>query len=156
MSWIPFALMAGERLLSGGDKQTQTSPAQKPLAVNPWQNEALKSILAQYMGGGGEVGFGSAARQGRATLGRAMAGRGISPDSGVYQSALGQMLGQYAAADEQNRRNFGLNLVTAAPPLYSRGGQTTVQQGRGYGDRIGGAAGDIGTMMLLRDMGVFK
>ena len=105
----------------------------------PEQGDALRKMLEAYMGGNGEFGFGPAAQSMNATLGRTMAGRGISPTSGVYDSALGNSLAALASNDANARRMYGLNLATADPNIKLRR-QHGYTKGKASGTNIGASA----------------
>jgi len=137
MGWfIPIAAAVGSKLLGGAtSKKEETSGLTKyaqPRYVSPEQGSLLTQMLQRYMSGGGEFGFGGAAKQAQATLGAGLASRGISPTSGVAQSAMGQMLAQALAQDTAARRAYGLNLLQARPQTYTpwvRTSGKTVQPG---------------------------
>jgi len=122
-----------------GNKSLQFNQMQ---ALNPMQVQLQNALLGRFMGGGGEFGFGGGAKQAQATLGRAGQRRGISPDSGVMQSAMGGMLAQALQGDVQNRRNYGLGLMTQSPQHFlALQRQLGKQKGPGAGDYIGQAIG---------------
>jgi len=122
-----------------GNKSVQFNQMQ---ALNPLQVALQNSMINRYMGGGGEFGFGGAAKQAQATLGQGLARRGISPDSGVAQSAMGSMLSQALQGDVQNRRNYGLNLMSQGPQYFSALQRTLgKQKGPGFADHLGGVIG---------------
>lgn len=117
-------------------------------ALNPMQVQMQNQMLRSFMAGNGEFGFGRAARQGQDTLRSVMASRGISPQSPAYQGALAQVMANAAAQDTAARRQYGLNLLQAAPAHYqsltrqlARGEK---QEGGGLGGLIGAGLGMIG------------
>ena len=103
------------------------------------QGGLLRQMIGQFQAGG-DFGFGDYARSMQGTLGQGMARRGISPSSGVYQSALGNMLAQAGAQAGQNRMQYGLGLVQADPNLRLRqkwGFSKGKQSGFSFGGSIG-------------------
>jgi len=110
-------------------------------ALNPLQVGLQNMLLGGYMGGGGEFGFGAGAKQANATLARGLASRGISPDSGVAQSALGTALAQMQAADAERRKKYGLQLLQANPAYYNSASAR-------YGDKGGSGWGQVASTAM--------
>jgi len=110
------ALMIGGQALSSlfGPKPPEQFPSINAVGL-PGQVGLLERMIGSYGRGQGEFGFGPAAQQGSATLRNMMGQRGISPSSGVYNSALAQMLAQAMGQDVNARRQFGLGLAQARP-----------------------------------------
>lgn len=111
-------------------------------ALNPMQVQLQNQMLRSFMAGNGDFGFGQAAKQGQDTLASIMASRGISPTSPAYSGALAQVMAQAAAADTQNRRNYGMGLLQATPAHYQ---SLTRQLARGEKQEGGGLGGLMGT-----------
>jgi len=78
---------------------------------NPMQWNLYKMLKDAYTSGSGDYGLGSNIKAGMSNLQQMMADRGISPESGVYNSALSNMIAQATEADAASRRDYGLNLL---------------------------------------------
>jgi len=93
-----------------------SDPAQTYTGVGSLpQTNLLNSMILAAQQGSGEFGFGPAAQQGYQTMANQMGQRGISMDSGVAQSALGNMMQQAIAGDTASRRNYMMGLAQARP-----------------------------------------
>jgi hypothetical protein len=79
--------------------------------VNPAQQYLYNQMLAGLKGGGGDFGFGTSVKQGGSQLAQMMASRGISPQSGAYAGAYGNMVGQAAGQDQDARRQYMMQLL---------------------------------------------
>lgn len=111
---LPLAMLmsaAGSVVGGGGDDQKGTWTG----LGAPQQSNLLNQLLFSMQRGDGEFGFGPAARQARATMGRQAENRGLSLDSGVMQSSLAQMMSQAMSADVQNRREYAAHLINSRP-----------------------------------------
>ena len=123
---------------SSGSQSTQKTKFAYDPAIQE-QGNLLRQMIGQYQAGG-DFGFGDYAKSAQQTLGSGMARRGISPSSGVYQSALGNMLAQAASQAGANRLQFGLGLAQADPNIrmrqqwgYGKGKQSGFNLGLGLG-----------------------
>ena len=86
----------------GGDQQQQTN-YDRLTYVNPYQQAMVQQMQQQAMAGNmGDMGFGSAVKQGKGQIQGMMSRYGISPQSGVYQGAMSNMIGTAAAQQSQN------------------------------------------------------
>jgi hypothetical protein len=148
--------VGGLNFLGGGLMGGEKDPALGNLhLVNPAQQMLYNQMVRGVASGQGEFGFGSNIKQGKSQLQDFMASRGVkmSPESGAYAGAMGNMIGQASAGDAQNRRQFALNLLGTPlqvaqssganfiPGSYSRGPTTQAQLNQ-FGGRERYAYGD--------------
>lgn len=133
--WAEAIQAAGEAAgaLSGGGGQRPHD--MRSYLGSRGQMELFDLLINRAKTGQGEYGFGPAARQGTATLRHAMAGRGVSPGSGMYNSALAQLLAKAASDDTANRWNVGFQAATMRPWVeqaqkYMGGFFTDYQRGK--------------------------
>jgi len=101
--------------LLGGDNQPKE---QTSWYVAPEQAALLRQLILQQYGGG-DAGLGADLKAGYATMGQTMAGRGIAPTSGVYQSAMGDMTAQAVAAAAQRRFENLRSLISMSPAMVT-------------------------------------
>jgi len=137
--------------LGGGNPvQTTETTNQQPRPIFRAQGGLLNSLIGQFSSGGGEFGFGSAAKQGNETLMGMLSRSGISPESGQAQGLLAKLLGQSAVVDDQNRRQYGMGLLNSSPASYSPGSTSTAQvTGASPFGNLLGTGTDIGLAKLL-------
>lgn len=100
-------------LVSGANEEPQQNSYYR-VGSQP-QLALFNRIMQAASNGSGEFGFGQAASQGMASLRQNMLNRGISPQSGVYNSALAQMFANAAGQDAGNRRNFAMQAAQMQP-----------------------------------------
>jgi len=83
----------------GGDPGQQG----RAYMANPYASALQDQMQMQALQGNlGDTGFGSAVKQGKGQIQGMMSRYGISPQSGVYQGAMSNMIGTAAAQDSQN------------------------------------------------------
>ena len=98
--------------LSGGERDAG------PLSiVNPMQQALIQKMQFDAARGGGDFGFGGAARQATGQVQQYMADRGVSPESGVYGGALSSAIANAASGDLQNRRSYMLGTAGLSPAV---------------------------------------
>ncbi len=103
--------------------------------ADPYQGMLFQDQMKQAMSGGGDFGFGQAAKAGTSQLQQMMADRGISPQSGVGLSATGDMLANAMSQDIGNRRNYTMGLLNTTPmKQQSDQGWEQFNNGYGYGN----------------------
>jgi len=107
---ILFSGLSGLFGGGGGD----SSPGELVM-TSPGGKYLLDKLIDQYARGGGDFGLGASLKAGQGALTQMMGARGISPESGVYQSALSNMFANAIAQDAAARRMYGLQLATAGP-----------------------------------------
>lgn len=111
-------------------------------AYNPETVALQNALLRAYMSGSGEYGLGAGMKQAQATLGQGAASRGISPQSGAYQSMMAKMFADALGQDAMQRQQYGLNLMQANPAYYnSMQLQLGKQQQPGFGQFAGNILG---------------
>jgi hypothetical protein len=82
--------------------------------VDPRQFNMLSTLRDRAMRGMlGDMGGGTAFRQGQSNLAQMMADRGVRPDSGVYNAALANVATQAQQQDTQNLRDYMMGLANA-------------------------------------------
>lgn len=152
MGWgDPFGIgtiaNAGGNLLAGafggggpqGSGGSIVSPMQRLMIYN-LQRRALEGNL-------GDMGGGSAYRQGAANFGQAMEDRGVSPTSGAYMAGLGNIATQAGQMDQQNLMDRMLQIaglqVQVGPERWKEAGAgiPTGYLGQQYGAPGGEVAG---------------
>lgn len=101
-------------IFGGGDQGGPFRPGMARIGSGS-QMSLFEQIMRAAQNRQGEFGFGQAAQMGNATLKQQMGDRGINSGSGVYNSALAQMLAQAANQDTQNYRNFAMNAAQMQP-----------------------------------------
>lgn len=107
--------LSGLGALLGGDGQPKE---QTSWYVAPEQAALLRQLILQQYAGG-DAGLGADLKAGNATMAASMAGRGIAPTSGVYNSAMGNMTAQAVAAAAQRRFENLRSLISASPAMVS-------------------------------------
>lgn len=103
------AVNAIGQAFGGGDEQARSNLHM----VNPAQAALYNSSVRSLLGGGGDFGYGSNIKQGKSQLQDFMASRGVklSPQSGAYGAAYGNMVGQAQGMDQNARRQYALGLL---------------------------------------------
>lgn len=134
MDPLTAGLMVGGPMIGG--MFSEDAPKNYTGLQSKAQLDLINQMVRMMQQGGGEFGFGQAARSGNETLMNSLAQRGINQNSGVGQSALASMLAQAATGDAANRRQFGMQVSQAQAPLvnYQRLGQGW-EGVPGYGDQ---------------------
>lgn len=117
MDPLTAGIFVGGQALAGA--MTPDAPSNYTGLQSQAQYNLMEQMARMAAAGGGDFGFGQAARQGNATLQSALAQRGINPNSGVGISALAQMLANATAQDAQGRRNFGLQAASLRVPTIN-------------------------------------
>ena len=115
IGWAALGASTLGSLLGGGANQPKE---QTSWYVAPEQASLLRQLIAQQYAGG-DVGLGSDLKAGYATMAQNMAGRGIAPTSGVYNSAMGDMTAQAVAKAAQNRFQNLYSLIGASPAMVT-------------------------------------
>jgi hypothetical protein len=105
------ALMQGAGAAFGGQQTMDPKNAADLHLVNAGQQELYNAMLRNYMKGAGDFGMGRNVKAGKSQLAQMMANRGISPQSGIGSALFAQMVGSAGAQANQNRQNFGMNLL---------------------------------------------
>ena len=90
--------------------------------VNEDQVKLYREMFNRLMRGGGDYGFGSAVKTGKSQLQQMMADRGISPQSGAYNSAMGGMIANAAGQDSAARRGYAMDLLRTPLQIASSPG----------------------------------
>lgn len=108
------ALNAAGSLVGGSNQPKE----QTSWYVAPEQAALLRQLILQQYSGG-DAGLGADLKSGNATLAAMMAGRGIAPTSGVYNSAMAGMAGKAIAGAAQNRFQNLYNLISASPAMVT-------------------------------------
>lgn len=113
--WLTAALLGGSMLSA----YNQPDPAEQLpgnlVMTDPRQWQLYGDMVNAYQSGSGDYGYGSMMRSGESQLAQALADRGISQDSGVYTSALTDLIAQAQAADAANRYQYGVSLLNSPP-----------------------------------------
>ncbi len=82
---------------------------------DPYQGRLFQDQMQRAMSGGGDFGFGQAAKAGTSQMQQMMADRGISSDSGVATAGMGNMMANAMGADIGNRRNWIGQMLNTRP-----------------------------------------
>ena len=106
-----YMIGAGANTLGQGLMGQPDQPLGNLHLVNPAQQALYNTMAQRLLGGGGDFGFGSAYKQGKGQVQQMMAQRGISPQSGVAMSAMGNMTADAVGQDAANRRNTWFQLM---------------------------------------------
>ena len=112
----------------------------------PEQLALLRRLIMQQYAGG-DVGLGADLKAGNATLAQSMANRGISPQSGIYQSAMGGMTADAVAKAAQRRfQNLYALIGASAPKVTGKIGDPSAPEGyawdpTGLKKRLAGMSG---------------
>ncbi|MEN6425955.1 MAG: hypothetical protein ABFE13_11365 [Phycisphaerales bacterium] len=143
----PYLLGAGLVADVGGALLGSPQPKEQTTWYEvPEQLALLRQLLAQQYAGG-DVGLGADLKAGNATLAQSMANRGISPQSGIYQSAMGGMTADAVAKAAQNRfQNLYALLGASAPKVTGKIGDPSAPAGyawdpTGLKRRVAGMSG---------------
>ncbi len=156
--WLPAAGIASNVLgsLFGGGDQKQVVQNTDLHLVNPIQQTLWNMLAGRAMSGGGEFGYGQAAKQAKGQVQQFLADRGVDMGSGFAASAMGDAYSNAAAQDQANRNQFNLALlgtplqtaqITGAnyvpgSPSYQAFKPFTQHAPGGFGNNGGAAYGD--------------
>jgi hypothetical protein len=166
--WQTFAVPHSEGILGVvGDttmNKNKSATINTMNALNPMQVILQNQMLDAYMKGSGDFGLGANMNQVNATLMQDAARRGIDVNSAAFQNLLSSAYASAAAKDAEQRKAWGLNLMTSGPQYYNAMQQQFgKQQGAGFGDFVGsflggmgGVAGAYGMNAILPGSGVLK
>lgn len=135
--WDDAALIGGS-LLTNMSQPDQSQLPGNLVATSPTQFKMYDQLVQNFLSGGGDYGYGSTMKSGNSQLQQFMADRGISADSGVYQSAMADLIAQSAATDASNRYNYGLNLLNSPPATAVITGENQIPgaAAAGYGGTL--------------------
>jgi hypothetical protein len=138
------ALQAG---FSGGDRGGQNSVASyvQLALIGDLQKRALTGNL-------GDMGGGTAFRQGQANFGQQMADRGVDPRSGAYMAGMGNVAAQAQQMDTNALRQYILGLAGTPVQYVSGSGFAkntsalpySFSNPNQFGDPVGTEANQIG------------
>lgn len=156
--WGGAAIEAGGNLLGGlygggGEQESKGS------IVSPMQRLLQYTMMRNALTGNlGDMGGGTAFKQGQANFAQQAADRGISADSGAYQSGLANIAQQSQALDTNNLRDYMLNIAgmqqQVGPAAWgATQGIPTGALGAQYGAQGGptaAAGGQQGVVDLMR------
>jgi hypothetical protein len=92
--------------------------------------EYMAKMLGQRAG---DFGGGQAFKSGMGNLEQIMAQRGISPQSGAYAGAVGNVAGQAGVADQQNYQNAMFRLLGTPLQTHQSSGPNMVRTSQTYG-----------------------
>jgi len=94
---------------SGGDGGQQAPGSLHQ--VNAGQVEQYNAMLRRLRSGSGDFGAGQNIKQGKSQLAQFMSDRGIAPGGGAGIGAYANMVGTAEAGANQNRLQYGMNLL---------------------------------------------
>ena len=165
--WLPAAGIAANALgsLFGGGDQKQVVQNTDLHLVNPLQKTLWEMLAGRAMSGGGEFGYGQAAKQAKGQVQQFLADRGVDMGSGFAASAMGDAYSNAAAQDQANRNAFNLQLLgtqlqTAqatgnnyipGSPSYTAFQPFQQHAPGGFGSAGAGGAGNVGNAPTYGD-----
>lgn len=110
LPWVSTGLNFLSGLFGGGDQKQVVQNTDLHL-VNPIQQTLWNMLANRSLSGGGEFGYGQAAKQAKGQVQQFLADRGVDMGSGFAASAMGDAYSNAAAQDQANRNSFNLQLL---------------------------------------------